>query len=484
MLEVAAMHKKINGLAVIAVAALCLALAAAFPAASRADHLGTALGADGQLYVVTAGLYGTLFPGSNAYDPSTPVLALDTTMPGAAPQRQLVQGTADGTIESSPALIYEDGSKTLYVVWVSNSHSVSSVIKLTSYSGSPGPGGPGGQWSPAITIISNPYASKTPPQLAVTRDTHQETDPVSGNPVTRRRTVLHVVWSEDSASGLYQAYYAPVIFEDGTWIGTVPTPTHLDTFDALDQSGQTAPGAGPGPFSSPLAATPTVQPGRDTSTVVTGFASNASGMVTAVEVDVLPEELRILADTCAGAVLGNGAQYFPGQPAALAAQVQTVILSNGGAFQAEALQAIANAAQGQIAAGATDLPSMANKIRATIVDTGAKFAMRGLRIVSSGLGIAPPQLVEVLVPNAASHFLQFRVTSTRPLPAVSASALQLFLSRTGLDALAAWTGPNGGNVLYTNTQPDGTWSSVKQLQVTSTLNLQQAYQVLEQRMQY
>ena len=184
------MHKKINGLAVIAVAALCLALAAAFPAASRADHLGTALGADGQLYVVTAGLYGTLFPGSNAYDPSTPVLALDTTMPGAAPQRQLVQGTADGTIESSPALIYEDGSKTLYVVWVSNSHSVSSVIKLTSYSGNAG-----GQWSPAITIISNPYASKTPPQLAVTRDTHQETDPVSGNPVTRRRTVLNIVWS-------------------------------------------------------------------------------------------------------------------------------------------------------------------------------------------------------------------------------------------------------------------------------------------------
>ncbi len=110
--------------------------------------------------------------------------------------------------------------------------------------------------------------------------------------------------------------------------------------------------------------------------------------------------------------------------------------------------------------------------------------MRGLRIVGSGLGIAPPQLVEVLVPNAASHFLQFRVTSSRPLPAVGANALQLFLSRTGLDVLAAWTGPNGGAVLYTNTQPDGTWSSVKQLQVSGTLNLQQAYQVLEQRMQY
>jgi len=479
MREVRAMHKTIRSLAAITVVPLCLVLAAVCPAPAHADHLGTALGADGQLYVVTAGLYGALFPGSNAYDPSTPVLALDTTLPGAAPQRQLVQGTADGSLESSPALIYEDASKTLYVVWVSNSHSVSSTIMLTSYAGN--------QWTQPISIISNPYASKTPPQLAVTRDTHQETDPVSGNPVTHSRTVLHIVWSEDSANGLYQAYYAPVIFEDGTWIGIVPAPTHLDTFDALDQSGQTAPGAGPGPFSSPLVYTPTVQPGRDTSTVVAGFASGASGMVTAVEVDVLPEELRILADTCTGAVLANGAQYFPGQLSALATQIQTVILNNGAAFQAETLQAISSAAQTQVMAGASDLPTMANKIGATIVETGARFGRRGLRMGGyGGAGqLTPPQVVAVLVPNAPSHYFQLFVTSTRPLPAtVGANALQLFLSRSGLDALAAWTGPNGSTVLYTNTQPDGTWSSVKQLQVSSTLNLQQAYQVLEQRMQY
>lgn len=457
--------------AVIAVFLACLALAVG-AAPARADHLGTALGADGQLYVVTAGLYGALFPGSNAYDPATPVLALDTTLPGAAPQRQVVQGTTDGTVESSPALIYEDASKMLYVVWVASSHSVSSVIKLTSYDGT--------KWTPAISIISNPYASKTPPQLAVTRDTHQEADPVSGNPVSHSRTVLHIVWSEDSSSGLYQAYYAPVIFEDGAWIGTVPVPTHLNTFDAMDQAGQAAPGTGTGPFNSPLVDTPTVESGRDTSSVITGFASNTSGLLTGVEVDVLPEELRILADTCSAAILANGAQYFPGQLTVLATQVQTVILSSGGAFQAEALAAIANAAQTQITLGSTDLVTLANRTRATIVDIGAKFSMRGLRIGQ----IEPPQVVEILVPNAPSHFLQFRVTSTRPAPIVLAAGLQLYLSRSGYDALAAWTGPNSSAVLYTNTQPDGTWSSVKQLSVSSTLTLQQAYQVLEQRMQY
>ncbi len=473
------MYKTFRPPAVLAVLLLCLAQAAVCVGPARADHLDTALGADGQLYVVRAGPYGALFPASNTYDPSTPVLALDTTLPTAPLQRQLVQGSPDGTVASSPALIYEDASKTLYVVWLSSSNSGGSVIELESYTANPG-----GQWSPAITIIGNPSASKTPPQLAVTRDTHQETDPVSGNPVTHNRTVLHIVWSEAAANGLNQAYYAPVIFEDGAWIGVVPAPTHLNTFDALDQSGRTAPGAGPGPFSSPLTYTPAVQPGRDTSTVATGFASGASGMITAVEVDVLPEELRILADTSAAAVLANGAQYFPGQLSALATQVQAVIMSNGGAFQPEALQAISSAAQAQVMAGSTDLTTMADKVRGSIVDTGAKFARRGLRVGGAGQ-IAPPQVVAILVPNAPSHYLQFRITSSRPLPAgVGATDLQLFLSRSGVDALAAWADPNGGTVFYTNTQPDGTWSSVKQLQLTSTLTLQQAYQVLEQRVQY
>jgi len=453
-----------------------MAIMAVTASPARAKQLGTALGFGGQIYTVTAGPYGTLFPGSRTYSATTPVLALDTTLPGAAPTRQLVPSSADGNLEISPALIYEDSSKTLFVVWVSTNAAAGSLIELTSYDGS--------HWSPAITILSNIYAPKTPPQLAMTRDTHQEVDPASGAPVTRHRTVLHIVWSEDSASGKYQAYYAPVIFEEGAWIGSVPTPTHLNTFDAPDQAGQAGPGAGAGPFSSPLVFAPTVQGGRDTSTAIAGFASNVSGMLTAAEIDVLPEELRILADSCSAAILANGAQYFPNQLGTLATQIQNVILSDGAAFQGEALQAIATAAQSLITAGASDVTTMANRTRATIVEIGARFAKRGLRIDPSAPGVALPQIVEIVVPGAPSHFLQFRVTATRPSPAAGANGLQLFLSRTGQDALAAWTSANGSSVFYTSTQPDGSWSSVNQLQTSSTMSLQQAYQVLEQRMQY
>ena len=441
--------------------------------AARADRLSMTLGADGQLYSVTAGTYGTLFPGSSAYPASTPVLALDTVTADGKSQRQLVQATQNADTKSSPAVIYEDGSKMLFVVWIDGTDSLNWFIKLASYTG--------GQWSPAITILSNPYALKTPPQLALTRDAHQEADATTGKSVTHHRTVLHIVWSEASASGRYQTYYEPVIFEDGTWIGTVPAPIHLNDLDAAEQ---TVP-AGAGPVVTPLVYTPTVQGGRDVSTAVAGFASETSGMVTAVEIDVLPEELRILADACAAVVTSNGAAYFPSQLSSIASLAQNAVLGNGAAFQPETLQPIVAAVQQQILAGASDLTSLALKTRGVIIETGKRFSVRGLHPFVPGLGIvAPPEVTEIIPPIGPSQFIQFRVASTRPAPTVgSINGLQLYLSRTGADVLAAWSSADNNTLFYTSTQPDGTWSSPLKLVLSPVLDLQHAQLVLQQRIQ-
>jgi hypothetical protein len=464
----------------VALAAL-LASAAVLGMSSQpacAEHLDKALGADGEIYQVTAGPCATLFPGGHTCDASMSVLALDTVAPGSPAKRQLVPGTADTDLKSTPALIYEDGSRTLFVVWVAT-HLATSTIELASYDGR--------QWSAPITIIGNPYSPKSPPQLAVTRDTHQEAD-AAGNLTARHRTVLHLVWAEDSQSGHYQAFYAPVIFEEGTWIGSVPQPALLNAFDLAEQAPQ-APGGGP--FTSPLVHSPVLQGGRDTSTVLAGFASDISGMLTTVEIDVLPEELRMLADSGSAAVLANS-QYFPNQLDTLAAKVKTVILGSGNLYQPEALQAIATETQNQVTAGAQDVPHL-DKARAIIVDIGRRFSMRGLRITLPG-PIAPPKIAEVVTPKQPSHFLQFRVTATRACPPVAPDGLQLFLSRTGADALVAWTAAGAGTggagsqsstvLVYSSSQPDGSWSAIHQLQLSDSLNLQQAYQVLAQRMMY
>jgi hypothetical protein len=467
---------RLRGLAgAVAVLALAGGLCAS---AARADHLDMTMGGNGQLYTVKAGLYGALFGGmstegaaATATSPATPVLALQTTVPGAAPQLQLVPTTDDSAVESSPALIYEDQSSTLFVVWVSTTDMEASALKLAGYSG--------GQWTQPITVISNPYATKTPPQLAVTRDSYQATDPLSGNVVTHHRTALHLVWAEDSAIGVYQAYYAPVIFEDGVWIGTVPAAVHLNAFDAAEQ---TAKG---GPYLTPLVYTPTVENGRDVNTAITGFASETSGLITAVEADLVPEPFRVLADACAATITGQGAQYFPGQLSSLANQVAATISSGGGAtFDPSVLQLINSAAQAQVLAGAADLPTLALKTRAVIIDSGVRLAARGLKVVMpSGAAVTPSQTIEIVPPGGGpSQFVALTVAASRATPAVSGNnGVSLFVSRTGDNAMASWLTADSGSVFYTNTQSDGSWSAPFQLQLTPALDQEQALQMLQQR---
>jgi hypothetical protein len=452
--------------------------AAAASAQATGSQLGMTLGGSGELYSTQTGLYGALFGGGGiegvqSVGASTPVLALQVTLPGAPPQLLLVPSSDDGSVESSPALVYEDQSDTLFVVWVSTTDQVASSIKLVSYSG--------GQWSQPITVISNPYATKTTPQLALTRDSHQEIYPVTGSAVTHHRTVLSIVWSEDSASGVYQAYYAPVIFEDGIWIGTVPSPILLNSFDLAEQTTQG------GPFPTPLAYAPSVQGGRDASTIIAGFASEVSGLLTAVEVDALPEDLRLLGDNCSAAILANGQAYFPGQLSALANQVQAALVANGSSFQPEALQGIISDALAQVTAGAPDLPTLALKTRAVIIDTGAKIAAaRGLLPIVPALGpVAPSQVIEIVPPIGPSQFIQVRVAASRSTPAVgNTTNAQMFLSRTGDNAIVSWLSTGGGSLYYLNTRPDGTWSSGYQLQLAPTFNLTQALQVIQGRVYF
>jgi hypothetical protein len=479
MLEVTAILsflKSRAGRNAVATAALvcALGLGAAAAGAQPVNPMGMTLGGSGELYTAKTGLYGALFGGAitegvQSVGASTPVLALQITVPGSTPQLQLVPSTDDSAVESSPALIYEDQSKTLFVVWVSTTDQVASSIKLASFSG--------GQWSQPITIISNPYATKTTPQLAVTRDSHQEIYLLTGSPVTHHRTVLHTVWSEDSASGVYQAYYAPVIFEDGIWIGTVPSPILLNAFDLAEQATQG------GPFATPLAYAPSLQGGRDAGTVIAGFASEISGLLTAVEVDTLPEDLRLLADSCSAALLATGGAYFPGQPSQLANLVQAAIVANGGAFQPEALQGIVTDAQAAVLGGAPDLPTMALKMQGVIIDSGAKFSARGLKPIVSAPGpVAPSQVIEIIPPIGPPQYLQVRVAASRTTPTVGATGnVQMFLSRTGDNAIVSWLSADTTSLFYVNTQPDGTWSSNYQLQLEPSLNLTQAVQIVQQR---
>src|SRR5882672_8581492 len=75
-----------------------------------------ALGATGEVYLPKAGAYKDLFPKGHDTDPSNTVVAIDLLQVGASPQRLLVPYTSGAEFETSPSVLYEDDSNTLFVV--------------------------------------------------------------------------------------------------------------------------------------------------------------------------------------------------------------------------------------------------------------------------------------------------------------------------------------------------------------------------------
>src|SRR4051812_24134479 len=78
-----------------------------------------ALGTAGEVYLSKVGAYKDLFPKEHATASGNTVLAIDLIQPGATQQRLLVPYTMGADVESSPAVLFEDDSDTLFVVWAS-----------------------------------------------------------------------------------------------------------------------------------------------------------------------------------------------------------------------------------------------------------------------------------------------------------------------------------------------------------------------------
>jgi len=139
-----------------------LAAALATPAFSAEAQL--AVGGEGELYRVQAGSYGALFT-AGALPAETPVLALDIERPGEALERLLVPGTEGEEEESSPALVLESTTDSLFLVWESRINSIHFRLNLGSYAA--------GAWSEPIEVSGNVYAAKSSPRLAVSRDAYE-----------------------------------------------------------------------------------------------------------------------------------------------------------------------------------------------------------------------------------------------------------------------------------------------------------------------
>ncbi|MBW8877064.1 MAG: hypothetical protein JF614_19025 [Acidobacteria bacterium] len=429
-----------------------------------------ALGTAGEVYLAKVGAYKDLFPKGHDTTPGNTVLAIDLIQPSAAPQRLVVPYTTGADVESSAAVLFEDDSDTLFVVWASQTNALSSVLMLASFDGT--------SWGPPIQITSNPFSSKTSPQLAITRDSFSTTDS-DENTATRHRTIIHVVWEEQTASGNADVLYTPVILEEGTYLGWAPVYNLNDMVGRTPSTSKFAP-------PDTLVQSPVLQPGRDARTLVVGFASAETRTLSAVEIDVLPEELSLLAADARAHIIDVGRSLYPNYLQVLADKTMADIISRGTAFHDDVIHYIAGQIHDLVLASRgtdpADLTALSEDARAHIIDVGVRLSGRGLRDKND---TATKAMIESTVsvnpatdPTAPSHLIHFRIASNRPAPQMGSTGTQLFLSETGDDALVAWT--DTGKILYRLSQDAG-WSDQRQIKLSDSLDAAHAYSVLKQK---
>jgi hypothetical protein len=442
-------------------------------AALAAGH-DTALSSSGVIYQVRTGLYGDLFPGGKATDKANTVAALLVTTPGEPTQRFLVPDTVGTDVESSPSVLFEDDSQTAFLLWQSQIN-IHPILELSAFDGA--------NWSKALTITGNPFALKTSPQFAITRDAYDELA-ADGTAVTRHRTILHLIWQEErSTPGQLQTFYTPIIVTDGVFIGSNPIYA-LDDF-------LPAAASAPVDVQSTLLGAPIVQAGRDERTVVIAYASPALNQLVTVEVDALPEQLTDLGDKARSHIIDIGRQLYPANLPALADQARSHIIDIGRAFHSEVVQSIADQVRSQILVDTSgDLTALAEKARSHIIDIGAKLSGRGLRpngqddSLAKVIEIDDPQSGAAPIAQAAPaapvrYLLQIRAAATWPMPHVGPGPVRVFASPTGEDLTVSWA--QGDRILYRNGQPGG-WSDPKTLLFSDSLALDKAYDILDQRL--
>jgi len=221
--------------------------------------------------------------------------------------------------------------------------------------------------------------------------------------------------------------------------------------------------------------------------LVVGFASSETRSLSAVEIDILPEEISLLAVDCRTHIIDLGRTLYPNNLQALADNAKAVIISHGTAFHED----IANYIAGQIrdlvlanrGTSSADLAALSEDARTHIVDLGVRLAGRGLRdqdglTKSLSLGESTVSVDSNQDPSAPSHLIHFRVASSRPTPQMVSNSTQIFLSESGDDAIVAWV--DSGKVLYLQSQGTG-WSSQKQINLTGSLDAPHAFEILKQR---
>ena len=433
------------------------ALLAASPAAAGDGR--TLLGSAGEVYTVQRGAYGSLFVGDLPEGAGGfPVLALDVVKDGQL-KRFLVPGTGGPEDERDATLAFDSVGNRVYVVWQSER-----VFTVAGY----GAQGDHQGWQQPVDLAGDPATTKRNPQLATSVVRYVKLD-AEGNKVPASRVVLHLVYQEDSA-GLERLLYTAAAIESDR---VLPAPAAYE-LRALAGNAPAIANAPAAPAS--LRQRPVARHGRDTENVGLGFIDADRGELVTLELRPIDPDLHCFADK-ARAVIIDLIEREPGiSHAVLVDKARAVIIDLARRLMHPVVaDFLSRSFLERLAADATQ------ELRAATDAAWAKAINDGINL-QQGSAAGNRRLIELAAadPDGTSRALDLRWVSRRTLPPLPAEGdIKLFLSPRAQEASIAWNTATA--VRYRETHAGG-WDPMRSLALGPTLTRDQAYKLVEQRL--
>ena len=439
---------------------------------------GPVLGNGGDVYQVSIGPYRDLFPDGSQASEDADVLRLEARRGSGTVEYYLVPGSESDDSDRTPSLFFDSATEKLYVVWSSSNASTLTRINLASFDGS--------IWSETIEVSGNIYSEKSAPRLAVTHDRFELAGGTAGESSTR--TVLHVVWSEDTTEG-EKVMYAAVVLIDGGLASTWRRVHRLN--DYVSQS------LVDDPFTSEVATklltAPTVDAASEPNAVVIGFADSGTGALVQLELSTPATELAELADSLAdhldssslcSRIETEGSDAIT----SVASAARHHIVLVGRRIRSRVLAPIADDVRSHLIAEARDLcdegglTSVTSNARHHIVLVGAR-AQEGDLLEGAGSddGHVLLAAAQEIGDDYVQHLARLQVKSERIAPTIGQGEPTILVSPNGTGAIVVWESANTLTYVETDTDAAGDWSSSHTLQIGSSLSRSEAYSMLRDR---
>jgi hypothetical protein len=396
----------------------------------------------GVRYQAVTGPLDELFPkpgASSSVAGEAPALAIDVLRAEGGTDRLLVPRTDGDELELEPALIYEEATSTLFVLWLARDSNGRSNILLAELQD--------GKWGDTLSVTRAAMVIERPPSAVVTRESTQ-------------RTVVHLAWVAQDR-GATHSFYSPIVLSLGRYAGWNPI-VDLGRYDAHAAAPSSAPDA--------IYLAGGVADGVDLRSVVLATANEATGHLLTVRSRVLPLSLVAFGDEARNHLIGVGGTWRR-TPRELADEVANHLEGLEEEVHVGARAFLTRTARAFILKNAgviTPIEELASALRRHLLEEGASLLGQEFEAAPETCGLLEVGPDDAEQTEPATHVLELCRIRDRALPPIGGDQAEIHASRDGGLVLLTW---RSQGALWFRLLDGVVWSEARSIEADADVEL-------------